>query len=147
MPELCCADSANRITVVAVGVDPDDGDRVEAVECRARTAWVDAGRPENAAIYHTRLQRAASMIRSVTMSGGEVIATWEESTSRVSASLRWAVKRWARLLPPDGMVFPCPNSPGLDSPLRTRTPPPFPSPPPPPPVRVGEVPQQIAGWL
>jgi hypothetical protein len=42
------------------------------------------------------------MIMSVTMSGREVIATWEESTSRVSAFLRWAVKRLAS----GGMVVP-----------------------------------------
>ena len=34
VPERCCADSANPFTVVAVGVDPDDGDRVEVVEIR-----------------------------------------------------------------------------------------------------------------
>jgi hypothetical protein len=32
VPERCCAYSANPITVVAVGVDPDDGDLVEVVE-------------------------------------------------------------------------------------------------------------------
>jgi len=34
VPERCSADSANPFPVVAVGVDPDDGDRVEVVEIR-----------------------------------------------------------------------------------------------------------------
>jgi len=64
---------------------------------------------------HTRQQRTASMIMSVTLSGCEVIARWEESTSRVSAFLRWAVKRSASggmalscraIRYQDGMVFP-----------------------------------------
>jgi hypothetical protein len=55
------------------------------------------------------------MIMSVTMSRCEVIATWEKSTSRVSAFLRWAVKRSASggmalscraISHQDGMVFP-----------------------------------------
>jgi hypothetical protein len=55
------------------------------------------------------------MIMSVTMSGCEVIATWEESTSRVSAFMGWAVKRSASgglalscraIRYQDGMVFP-----------------------------------------
>ena len=94
MPERCCAYSANPITVVAVGVDPDDGDLVEVVEllCENRVGrrWPTGERRD----HPTRQQRAASMIMSVTMSGC-VIATWEESTSRVSAFLRWAVKRLA----------------------------------------------------
>ena len=52
---------------------------------------------------HTRQQRTASMIMSVTLSGCEVIARWEESTSRVSAFLRWAVKRSAS----GGMALSC----------------------------------------
>ena len=60
------------------------------------------------------------MITSVTMSGCEVIATWEESTSRVSAFLRWAVKRsdyggmalsCRAVSYQDGMVFPA-GAPG-----------------------------------
>jgi hypothetical protein len=100
---------------VAVGVDPDDGDRVEVVELR-RENRVGRRRPTGERRHlHTPQQRTASMIMSVTMSRCEVIATWEESTSRVSAFLRWAVKRSASggmalscraISYQDGMVFP-----------------------------------------
>ena len=69
-----------RSPVVAVGVDPDDGDRVEVVEFRCENRVGRRRTAGQSRHLHTRQQRTASMIMSVTMSGCEVIATWEEST-------------------------------------------------------------------